>query len=760
MSKYNFDLDYLIDDVDIFKEELDEIISEAEQIINSPPNNVPERAKALLKKGQCLQKLGKSQDSKSPIEEALKLQPEMPEALARLGIICLEKGRFEDALANFEKSIQAQNNYAYGFFMRGIVYMYKGDFDQAMVDINQAITLKPDFASAYNTCGSVCLSKKDYEYAIQYFDKALGLNPNFYLAYNNRGLAYNFKGDYEKAIHDFDSGIELRPRFFQFYLNRGISYLQKKDYELALQDCSLIIKYNPSFFDAYKNRGAIYLELREYDRALADFSEAIYLKPDYDQAYYNRGLAYYKKGDYTKAIQEYDKAIHHNPANGDAYNNRGNVYNDQGDYDKAIEDYEKVISIRKDDHVAYNNRAFSYACKKDYNRAIENYNQAIKIKSDYALAYCNRGISHKQKNEYVDALKDFIKAITLEPSYKNFGNLPIVIGNIFQETDIGFLWEFEPNDLKKMPYYFCNIIATFKEHGYVDQNHKDLINSVQKLWKSRRYDNAKEKDGLIYQYTSLEVLAKMREKRSLRLTPAAYLNDPEEGKALFASMLSYIKEKQVKKIEKIVKRVRNDISVNSVAFVRSFSENEDSLVMWNSPYGDTGNGVAVGIKKSVFNKNFGNEFIGQNQSMSASINMRDDKSSEQEEIRLELGEGSLKTNNNPPRRIECEKIGLYKILYLSKNLDYAGNNEKDIADIGLIKEITECLVKLKYEQANVLVHLLAELFVPIAHLVKDRSYEHEQEYRIMCIGQIDYLRGYIDREDGIFIETEKIIISE
>jgi len=87
MSKYNCDLDYLTPGCDISNEEMNEIINEADEIINSRnfESDTHTLSKAYLKKAQCLQKLGKFEESKGSLEIALQLSPEMPEAMVRLG---------------------------------------------------------------------------------------------------------------------------------------------------------------------------------------------------------------------------------------------------------------------------------------------------------------------------------------------------------------------------------------------------------------------------------------------------------------------------------------------------------------------------------------------------------------------------------------------------------------------------------------------------------------------------------------------------
>ena len=57
MSKYNVDLDYTMPLIDISKEELNEIVAEADKIISDSRKSSEELAVAYLKKAQCLRKI-------------------------------------------------------------------------------------------------------------------------------------------------------------------------------------------------------------------------------------------------------------------------------------------------------------------------------------------------------------------------------------------------------------------------------------------------------------------------------------------------------------------------------------------------------------------------------------------------------------------------------------------------------------------------------------------------------------------------------
>jgi tetratricopeptide (TPR) repeat protein len=155
MSKYNTDLDYTLPLVDISREELKEIIEEADKIISDNRGNSEELAIAYLKKAQCLQKLDQCRDDyyvnffdvkkqfeiKELLEKALELSPDMPEALMRLGTTYKNIGPYND---NFD--FEGHSN-----------------FNKAIDLISRAIQLKPDYAAAFNNRNTMYNTSSDQD---------------------------------------------------------------------------------------------------------------------------------------------------------------------------------------------------------------------------------------------------------------------------------------------------------------------------------------------------------------------------------------------------------------------------------------------------------------------------------------------------------------------------------------------------------------------------------------------------------------------
>jgi len=321
MSKYNTDLDYVILDIDISREELNEIKIEADMIISENKKKEKDEetkkilALAYLKKAQCRRKLesgftyevilyedmglglfNKARKSiKKLLEKALELFPDMPEALMQLGL--LYSGGYGAFKENENKSIN--------FF-------------------NRAIQLKPDYAAAFNNRAMLFYERNPFE------DK------------DEKDNIEKAKINFRNAVADLTEAIRIRPFDALYHLYRGEFHSRLKEHKEAAADFSSAINYAS---DVVKNRlntvvlilnlrGKEYTELKEYGKAVEDFSETLRMRQSHDDTLLLRGKAYYLSGEKDKAKADIEE-----------YLNRNRIVADENNRKEII----KIVGIKPED---------------------------------------------------------------------------------------------------------------------------------------------------------------------------------------------------------------------------------------------------------------------------------------------------------------------------------------------------------------------------------------------------------------------------
>jgi tetratricopeptide (TPR) repeat protein len=539
---------------------------------------------------------------------------------------------------------------------------------------------------------------------------------------------------YDESREYVERILELKPEMPQALVRLGNIYDVKKEHDKALDCITRSININKEYPYAYCMRGVMYDDMGEYDKAVEDYNRAIELKPDFADAYSNRGNAYTGLGEHGKAVEDFNRAIELKPDVAMAYNNRGNAYAGLGEHGKAIEDYNRAVELKPDFAMAYYNRGTAYFSRRKHGKAVADYSRAIELKPDFAEAYHNRSVLFYIEGEYDKAFQAELKCLKYIQNSQDYdisAKIQRNVGSIIKNSgNPDFIWNStkDGNELERVPNFFFRIIGSFIKEGFAGKKYKDLVNAVIELWKGcYGVDHERDEAVILYHYTSMTALRAMFKSQCLRLSPASYLNDPNEGKTVF----TYLKESaKTKELEAYLEKVQEEEAKSEdIIFIRSFTDKEDNLVMWNSSYADNGRGVSIGIPALLVNKGQGTPEPAGNL-INADISRPDTGKQKDQPIPLEL-------------------IGLFKIKY----------------DRDCVKKIADCLNK--FDEGDFsndkLTELTARLFVPVAALVKNEDYQHESEYRLVYIAsrawEDDVLMKYIKQtpEDGVYLETEKVL---
>ena len=155
MSKYNLDLDYVTPLIDISEEELNEIITEADKIIQENKESPENLAIAYLKKAQCQQKLEEYRELEE-YKHGWKYNCRMDQLDGLLTICDNDMHESTKNLLDFEKALELSPNMPEALMQKGKYIGSRCDeesVNKALDMYTTAIQLKRDYAAAYNNRG-------------------------------------------------------------------------------------------------------------------------------------------------------------------------------------------------------------------------------------------------------------------------------------------------------------------------------------------------------------------------------------------------------------------------------------------------------------------------------------------------------------------------------------------------------------------------------------------------------------------------------
>jgi TolB-like protein/DNA-binding winged helix-turn-helix (wHTH) protein/cytochrome c-type biogenesis protein CcmH/NrfG len=144
-------------------------------------------------------------ESRSAVEQALRLEPSLPEAHAVSGYIAFVHDRdFVRAEAEFQKAIALNPSYATAYHWYALLLASRGRFDDAMAEIGRAQQLDPKSLIIASNRGLILYFNHRFDEAIAEYRQVLETSPNFVPALIKSGWAYERTAQYAESRAAFE----------------------------------------------------------------------------------------------------------------------------------------------------------------------------------------------------------------------------------------------------------------------------------------------------------------------------------------------------------------------------------------------------------------------------------------------------------------------------------------------------------------------------------------------------------------------------
>ncbi|PMQ01458.1 MAG: hypothetical protein CBR30_05500 [Dictyoglomus sp. NZ13-RE01] len=251
------------------------LYSKAENLLNMALKIIPDSAITKYFLGRLYLKIGKEEEGKRLISEAVEKIPFLSEAYTYLAFYSYSFGRYEESISYLKNALNINPN---AFFARDIlarIYLSKRWLKEADEQI------------------------KFFE--AKYKDSLL----KDYL----RGRWYEALKQYNNALEKYGSIIEKDKEY-----NEGLYayyYLAKNlgKWEISENILNFLEEKDPWDVWAYLEKADILIAKDEKEKALELISSSIDISPYYPELYYTLGDILHLKGEKDKAIENYEKAL-------------------------------------------------------------------------------------------------------------------------------------------------------------------------------------------------------------------------------------------------------------------------------------------------------------------------------------------------------------------------------------------------------------------------------------------------------------------
>ncbi len=376
-------------------------------------------------------------------------------------------------------------------------------------------------------------SQTAFEKALEEYNKIIESSQTFGLYYD-KALVLDELKRYKEAIESLDEFLKNKPRDAKVWLKKGTILFKiakdeaiettseeskkenkkekssceeeitgieaaKNALEKSIQYFKILIDENPGNPDHWYNKGTAHSSLaevliktrdykgslNEYEETIKAFDNATDLNPIFALAWNNKGNAYLKLKKYNKAIEAFEKAFEINPNYYLALHNKGDALYSLGKYEEAIEIYNQVIKKDKDTneekqsdpnvYKSWNDKGLAYYKLERYDEAVKAFNEAIEINPTFADGRTNKGVVFYKLEMFSEAKKAFEEALKIDPgnvrASNNLGFVLAIDGELDQAKKL-----FE-NTLQENPdfiYGHINLAELFLNNGGIKRASEEI----------------------------------------------------------------------------------------------------------------------------------------------------------------------------------------------------------------------------------------------------------------------------------------------
>lgn len=229
--------------------------------------------------GNALAQAGRSTDSRSAFEQALRLDPRAVSARTGLGQVYLAQADYHDAAEQFQRALNIKPYWGPAQLGLGKALDGLGRDSEAQTYFREALKNRINTPGAYKALGQFCFDKKWYSEAATNFSDALHLNPADAVTHVNLGLTFSLLGRPAEAQAHYAEAVRLDPSLAEARVRLGTALGKAGDDAAALEQFAAAVRLKPELLEARLNLGIALTREHRNQEALAQFQEVLRQHP-------------------------------------------------------------------------------------------------------------------------------------------------------------------------------------------------------------------------------------------------------------------------------------------------------------------------------------------------------------------------------------------------------------------------------------------------------------------------------------------------
>lgn len=269
-------------------------------------------AQSLVNRAADALAVGRVDEAKADLDQALKADPRSADALALQSIIAVVNNDKEAAMAHANSAVVADPKSASARIAMSYAQQAQFDVDGALKSLQEAVKAEPDNALAWSRLAEMHLSLQQLDEGMAAAKKAVELNPNVERAQTVLGFAYLLQVKTKEAQAAFAKAHELDQSAALPQLGLGLAKFREGKVEEGRREMEVAASLDPNNSMIRSYLGKAYFEEKRIDLVEREYKNAKELDPKDPTPFFYDALNKQLTNRPVEALEDMEKAIENN----------------------------------------------------------------------------------------------------------------------------------------------------------------------------------------------------------------------------------------------------------------------------------------------------------------------------------------------------------------------------------------------------------------------------------------------------------------
>lgn len=336
----------------------EQALRNAEDVLKVAPNSIQGR----VMEASALERLGRMSEAESMLRTVLDKIPNQTQALLELGVLNLNEKKYKDAEQTFAKAWAAQPGNLRGLLGEATAYRLDGQPAKSIQIVSDEAAKNPNRIDLQVELGNMQMATGQYDAALQTFNAALPKlsDPRARGDVLTRvSQVYRLKHDTPDSIAALEKANKDVPNNAAIMTNLGELYSEQSDFKASRQYYESALKVEPNNPIALNNLAFLLAETNgDLDLALTYATRAKQRLPDHPEITDTLGWIYLKKKLTDNALDTFRQLVAKAPQNPTYHYHYAIALSQKGDKDTARRECQEALGDKPNQHQEQEIRRF------------------------------------------------------------------------------------------------------------------------------------------------------------------------------------------------------------------------------------------------------------------------------------------------------------------------------------------------------------------------------------------------------------------